>query len=162
MLRGEGRCDEKVAAIKVHSHTHGYKTGEKPLIRGISDPCANGIVRSVRRAVILVRNPYHAIWSSYQIKRSRGYLTERIQREQFDKISWIEYAMKSAIDYAALWNHYHHMKRSLGINHILVIKYEVLESKGFQMKELSKLLKFMGHSVSENRKQCAFLVSCKS
>lgn len=95
------------------------------------------------------------------MKHSRGYLTDRIHIDQFNKISWMEYAMKSAIEYAAMWNHYHHMKRSLGVNHILVVKYESLESKDSYIKELSKLLNFMGHSSSEERKQCAFLVSCK-
>jgi len=158
LLPGENTCNKSVAVIRVHAHTHGYRTGVKPLVRGISsadDTCAKSSVQEVHRAIVLVRNPFDAIWSNYQRMHLKKHSILRISRVEFDREDWTSYALRHAKWYKDFWTHYTDMLHSLRHSNILLVKFEDLAHRG----TLHKIVRFLGYSSSERRLKCAFTVS---
>lgn len=71
-LPGEAVCSRRVSLIKIHPHTHGYKTGRTPIGLGTyfktqDNKCAKGAIKGFSQAVFLVRNPFDSIWSEVSL-----------------------------------------------------------------------------------------------
>jgi hypothetical protein len=69
VLPGEARCDRSVSAIKGHPHMQTYQnitTG--PSLK--TGKCGQSTIQAFDKVVFLLRNPFDAIWSEFQRRRS--------------------------------------------------------------------------------------------
>ena len=98
ILPGERRCDStSVSVVKAHPH---LQTFQHFATRDLPSKCAL-LNPTVSHLVFLIRNPYQAIWSEYQRRKSRGKHNRLIAK---DYASWHS---------ASAQEHWHKMSRNL-------------------------------------------------
>lgn len=86
-LPGERVCNKSVSVIKVHPHTHSFRELNSGSFRSDDQKCEQSGIRKFNRAVLLLRNPYDAIWSEYQRLLSGSHVNG-IKAESFDWNRW--------------------------------------------------------------------------
>ena len=86
-LPGEYTCNKSVSVIKVHPHTHSFHELNSGSFQSDDYKCIKSHVTRFNRAVLLIRNPYDAIWSEYQRLVSRSHV-EGVQKANFDWSRW--------------------------------------------------------------------------
>mmetsp|Transcript_24275 Transcript_24275/g.40527 ORF Transcript_24275/g.40527 Transcript_24275/m.40527 type:complete len:507 (-) Transcript_24275:1170-2690(-) len=89
---GERSCGLRLAVIRAHPHFFDFLNGKlrfrHPHQR---DKCKRGLIREMKRMIVLVRNPYDTLWSQYQLLNSlshSGYIT----RDTFEREHWHTFA----------------------------------------------------------------------
>ena len=158
ILPAEGLCHHFVSAIKVHPHTHGYRYGDSPMAKGIAssnDACLNGGITSINKIILLVRNPFDAIWSEHQRRYTNSH-SGKISNQDFDESSWYTESTRLAKQYAEMWVHFADIVMLLDDANILVVKHENLRS---DRTVLDKILSFLGYDeINARKRDCVFQV----
>ena len=72
VLPGEKMCNKMVSVIKAHPHIQTFKILSSGNL--LPKKCTTGNITHFNRAIFLVRNPYHAIWSEYQRRMSGSHV----------------------------------------------------------------------------------------
>jgi hypothetical protein len=152
--------------IKIHPHTHGYKSGDNAFGRGKyfktdNDKCAKGALKEFKRSVFLVRDPFDSIWSEYQRRFAKSHVGN-IYRNEFDYTGWRANAASLSHFYAQMWTHYTGMIRDYGRHNILFLKYEDLKNPNTRVEALGKVAKFVHIPTTTERLNCAFEVQSYS
>lgn len=137
-FRGEKFCNKKQAAIKVHPVNVFLNSSHKRPALGLTfdeqrRKCEQegadmgaGMGGGFERVILLVRDPYPAIFSEYQRAQTKKH-TGTLSVDNFDVLDWVEAATKAAKDYEASWTRkLAPMLKKFPPTNVLVIKYEDL------------------------------------
>ena len=168
-LPGEFYCGKRVSAIKVHPNTHGFLSGEHPIGigKGIDSlgstkmSCKLNGVNEFKRAILLIRNPFEAIFSEFQRRILKSH-TEKIGKEnlKFEWNVWMEHASELSHQYVEMSMHYTDMIRAYGKENVMYVRYEDLIQPKIRLKRLSSLYTFItGKRATADILQCAFYLS---
>lgn len=160
---GERSCGLRLSALRAHPHFFDFLNGKLRFAHNNQrDKCKRGLVREMKKIIMLVRNPYDALWSYYQLLTSlthKDYLTT----ESFEPSNWLYLAPIMA----AYWDseYYRVVKPTFETflpEDIMTIKYEDLTQPDKREAALKNLLKFMQYNtVSDEQLSCAFLLADK-
>jgi hypothetical protein len=158
ILPGEIVCNRSVVLAKMHpphcnfSHLKGGYCGMKCLQGGLNSSS------SYKGALLLIRNPYDAIWSEYERSRT-GSHTGRITEEMFDRSHFLFFADLWARQYNNMMKYdYVEVEKSFGSYGTLYVRYEDIIKKENQVKILRNIVKFLGFEVNPDRIKCAFIL----
>lgn len=160
---GEKACGIRTSAIRAHPHFFDFVNDRLRLRHTFQrDKCKRGLVRELKRMIVLVRNPFDALWSYYQYLQSlsrSNYLTEK----SFNVENWVYYSPHIAkfwdIDFYRIILPLLHSYNPMDVT---IIRYEDLLNPSINLETLNKLMRFMGHtSVSIERLRCAFILADK-
>lgn len=91
-LPGEFTCNSQVSVIKIHPHTHpfeGLRTGN---FNSDANKCKRGGIDKLRRAVLLIRDPFDSIWSEFQRRTTQSHVTG-IRKDEF---GWQQWCVRAA------------------------------------------------------------------
>jgi hypothetical protein len=177
-LPGEAFCNQRVSVVKAHpDYTHALKLfprySKKGKDHGNSQAkCLKGnITSNFHRAIVLVRNPYDAIWSDYLRRISRSHAGGiPISQFQQEHAKWKEISLTLAKEFSkSVSEEFGFVEKTLPISDRMVIRYEDLRNSSLQVAVLYKVNEFLGlpsfvASVTSShelhrRLECAFLLS---
>jgi hypothetical protein len=149
---GEYLCGPEVSCIKAHPTTHNYNE----IANGrLNHRCT---VNHIEKAIMIIRNPFDAIFSDHNRKITRSHVG-KIKRSEFNRKAWVVNARRLAMLYNDMWsNSYDPFIRKYP-NGYIVIKYEDLLNKEIQNVWLGRLLDFMGYEWTTERLECAFYLA---
>ena len=152
-----------MSVIKVHPSAHPFKD----MACCVPIPnCIKHNVRSFRRAVLLIRNPYDSIWSEYQRSLFLDHVGV-VSRTSFNRKHWEQAAMNLARDYAIMGKtHYAELEKRFSANDYIYVRYEDLLHQTRRYDELRKIAIFLNYTtttttISDERLQCAFILADK-
>ena len=137
-LFGEGNCSWYVSVIKAHPRNHRF---EQLLDINASSPiksspskyhCILQNVTRFERAILLIRNPYDAIWADYQLGFSHSH-SGRISIASFNWQHWLRFSM--------------HFKPT----DYMFLKYEQLQNTATRRAELRRVVNFIGSEPNKRR-----------
>lgn len=132
LFPGEKECSRRVVVIKVHPTTHDVATLLRSQVPGDGGKCyrysidcnqaslryRRGIGNLFQRFIVLLRDPYEAIWADYQVlsessdvltPHQRGFQhhngsphphTSGILAANFSEAHWHQFAIRAAVKYA--------------------------------------------------------------
>ena len=157
---GERSCGLRLAALRAHPHYFDFVNGKLRFGHTYQrDKCKRGLIRELKRMIILQRNPYDALWSYYQLINSlshSGYLTT----DTFDTSSWMYLAPIMAQHFnTELYRIVKPIIDTYPSEDITFIRYEDLINPYQQEIALKNLLTFMKYDVTDERITCAFLLA---
>jgi len=156
ILPGESKCDWTVAVLKAHPSAHSFQS----LYQGTykSTRCKQNDI-TMQRAILLIRNPFDAIWSEYQRVFTRSHV-QGIVREKFLVSGWHKDALRKTEWYRKLWlEEYNGIFTHLKPENILIIRYEDLKDTHTRiavLRLITNFLKLNEEPESTERLQCAF------
>lgn len=151
-LPGEYVCSPAVVIIKAHPTTHTFEDLERG---GYNHRCT---IRHVEKAILIIRNPFDAIWSDHNRKITRSHVGKILEKD-FDRKAWVLNAKRLAIKYEEMWSlSYIPFMKKYPTNYILV-KYEELIDPEVQVATLDKILNFIEQPRNDRRKKCAFYLA---
>lgn len=160
---GERSCGLRLAALRAHPHFFDFLNGKLRFGHNFQrDKCKRGLVREMKRMIVLVRNPYDALWSYYQLLTSLTH-KDYVTTETFEPANWLYMAPIMA----AYWNseYYRIVKpifETFLPEDVTTIKYEDLLNPAKQVSTMQALLQFMQYKdVSDEQVSCAFLLADK-
>ena len=160
---GERSCGLRLAALRAHPHYFDFLNGKLRFGHNFQrDKCKRGLIREMKRIIVLVRNPYDALWSYYQLLTSLSH-KEYVTTATFDPANWLYLAPIMA----AYWNNefYRIVKPIFDTflpEDVTVVKYEDLIDPNKRETALQALLKFMQYTkVPDEKVSCAFLLADK-
>jgi hypothetical protein len=153
-LPGSNLCNNGNSAIKLNPLINNYT---QVLSGDLPDRCVKSGVIFFDKAVILVRNPYTAIWSEHQRRVTRSQLS-KMRFSIFDQNDWILDADELSKAFDEIRNRdYDMIEAQYGSENVMYIRYEDLIDKNNRISELKKLVLFLGYDISEERLKCAFI-----
>lgn len=159
---GEKSCGLRLAALRAHPHFFDFLNGKLRFSHNFQrDKCKRGLIREMKRMIVLVRNPYDSLWSYYQLLNSlnhAGYLTT----ETFDAANWLY--MSPII--AGFWDSQFHrivkpIFETFPAADLHIVKYEDLMNTTIRATALQDLMSFMQYTVDPEKIECAFLLADK-
>lgn len=166
ILPGEVRCDSTVGVLKAHPHLQKFEhfaTGQLPKKcsnlfappHKLYDSTAPHIYPTpgvISRLVFLQRNPYYAIWSEYQRRKSKGrhnrpltsdYFSNREARENWGSVSrflaetWVEQYLELR-------------KFELNGTRVAMVRFEDLTAGAGRVAELTRVVEFVEEGLSNS------------
>ena len=87
---GEFTCDKRVSVIKVHPHTHSFDELNSGFFGSDDGKCERGGISRFKQAVLLIRNPFDAIWSEYQRRVTRSHVQGEVVNEEYSRVKKID------------------------------------------------------------------------
>lgn len=160
---GERSCGLRLAALRAHPHYFDFLNGKLRFGHNFQrDKCKRGLVREMKRLIMLVRNPYDSLWSYYQLLTSLTH-KDYVTTETFNPSNWLYLAPIMA----SYWNsEYYRIVKPIFETYlpedVTVVKYEDLMNITKREATLQKLLKFMQYiDVPDEKVSCAFLLADK-
>jgi hypothetical protein len=159
-LPGEFTCNSQVSAIKIHPHTHpfeGLRTGN---FHSDATKCKRGGIDRIRRAILLVRDPFDSIWSEYQRRITQSHVGG-VLKANFDWPRWQANAAALSHQYHLMWAvHHAGIEKHFAPKDILYLKYEDLKNRATRVATLQRVADFLGISTpTEERLECAFALA---
>jgi hypothetical protein len=179
-LPGEAFCDQRVSVVKAHpDYTHATKLFPRISGKGKDHgnsqaKCLKGKISSnFHRAIILIRNPYDAIWSDYLRRISHSHAGGiPISQFQQEHGKWKEISLTLAKEFSqSVSEDFRFVERTLPISDRIVIRYEDLRNSSlqaavlFKVNEFLRLPSFVASETSsssvelQRRLECAFLLA---
>ena len=162
-LNGEFICDNTVSVVKAHPHTHPFN-GKGGLFKGgfpsDQNKCGRGNIRRFTRAILMVRNPFDAIWSEFQRRFKKGNHVSGISRSNFPwklwvvNAAWLSYRFREMVQV-----HYTAVRELCGAAGVVEVSYEELRDKTRRKAGLRRIADFIGRPASDERLECAFAMS---
>eukprot|EP00607_Mallomonas_marina_P005791 CAMPEP_0182437060 /NCGR_PEP_ID=MMETSP1167-20130531/84791_1 /TAXON_ID=2988 /ORGANISM="Mallomonas Sp, Strain CCMP3275" /LENGTH=509 /DNA_ID=CAMNT_0024629847 /DNA_START=245 /DNA_END=1774 /DNA_ORIENTATION=- len=156
IMPGEKYCNHEVSVVKAHPNwqrfddIHYHKHRNKK--------CEEGNV-TFNKAILLIRNPYDAIWSEHQRKVCENH-AKGILREKFNRKRWEDEANILSSLYRTMWQiEYKGVFTHFKQENILIIRYEDLKNTHTSVPALrliTNFLKLNEEPESTERLQCAF------
>jgi hypothetical protein len=154
LLPGTRYCDFTVSMAKMHPNDTNFTriiTGDLP------GKCLKGGIEYFDKAILVIRNPYDAIWSEHQRRLTKSH-TGSLEEYSFDWGAWFYNANELSGSYQAMVDYDYSMAEStFGSDGILYIRYEDLLDKGKRLQQLEKMTRFLGYSPSSEQLKCAFI-----
>jgi hypothetical protein len=162
-LHGEFTCDRTVSCVKAHPHTHPF-AGAGGLFTGgfksDQNKCSRNGVRRFQKALLLVRNPFDAIWSEFQRRISKGNHVAGIRKHGFPWAKWRANAAWLAYRYQEMWDsHYAHAQMMLKKEDIVLLKYENLKDKSTRIETLHSMIQFLDLPTTLEKMKCSFMLA---
>jgi hypothetical protein len=159
---GERSCGLRLAAIRAHPHFFDFLNGKLRFAQNNQrDKCKRGLVRELKRMIILLRNPYDTLWANYQLVSSLSH-AEYLTTESFDASTWMFTAPVMAKHYdAELYRIVKPIIDTFPAEDVTLVRYEDLVDPAKRHTALRNVLSFMKYNVTEERLQCAFLLADK-
>jgi len=141
VLPGEAVCNKRVSVIKAHPHIQTYKIlNAGNLLPG---KCTEGGVQRFDRAIFLLRDPFYAIWSEFQRRRSGSHVGG-IPRTRFSDEKWRSHRGFLSLKYKEMMaNEYAGLLKSLAPADVFVVKYEDLKNPITRESTLEGLVRFV-------------------
>jgi hypothetical protein len=99
-------------------------------------------VLTFKRAVLLIRDPYDAIWSEFQRIVTKSHVGG-IDKKTFDQSKWQHNVATLSGDYNQMWVQYTTIERTYDKKDILYVKYEDLKNEKTRISEMQKLADFL-------------------
>jgi hypothetical protein len=156
ILPGDTYCSYQVSLVKLHPIHYHFSDIDK---RNFSDICSNGGLNRFERAILLIRDPYHSIWSEYLRRITRSH-TGRISFNRFNQNQWLYEANALSIQYSYMIEFdYTGVEATYSRGNVMYIRYEDLINKESRESELIRVLDFLGLKTDTNRIKCAFILS---
>jgi len=136
-----------VSVLKFHPHTHKFDEIRKGtyLEATYSDgKCKVGGISGIKRAVLLIRDPFDSIWSEFQRRITQSHVSG-ISKKTFNWHRWQANA-------AALSNLYHHMwseeiergiEKHYASQDILYVRFEDLRDADRRVEALHNITQFL-------------------
>ena len=92
-------------------------------------------VTRFERAILLIRNPYDAIWADYQRFLSHSH-SGRISIASFNWQHWLRYSIKGVQEYVQMWTEdYAKIKLHFKPTDYMFLKYEQLQNTATRRAE---------------------------
>jgi Sulfotransferase domain len=153
ILPGELECNNRQSVIKVHPNHFDFNLLQQGRF---GEKCHDGNINSFGRAILLIRNPYDAIWSEYERRRSKSH-SEGVLRSAFNRVTWLTHVRRFSSEYLTVWlDNYHFIENSLNDYDYLYVKYEDLRNVTKRTHKLKQIIKFLDLPTSLHRIACAF------
>jgi hypothetical protein len=156
-MPGEYECSRQVAIIKAHPTTHDYTD----LKRGKVVPFNRHwkTIPYFEKAIMIIRNPYNAIWSDHNRKVTRSHIG-KIKMNDFNRKDWVKNALRLSYKYQAMWSKsYDPFMQSKAADQYLIVKFEDLINPELQLDILGKMLKLLKYDFTTERLKCAFYLA---
>lgn len=155
---GYGRCDRSVSLVLLHTLFHSHREFEKQVL---PDVCLESNITRFHRVVMLIRNPFDAIWSEFQREHSdKKNHTGVISHDRFDQAVWRRRSGRLGSFYKGmLQSEYPGIERMYGKGNYMYVRYEDLLQAELREGILTKLIAFLGLTSSPERIKCAFSLS---
>lgn len=160
MLPGEYTCNTSQLAIKAHPSIHrlGLLTG-RHIEGNMRNKCDLGNITHFDRAILIYRNPYHAIWSDFQRAVTNSHVGG-IPRDKFNLKAWEHTAMYMAGAYKTMWEKdYSTIQRTFQPSDRLFVQYEQLRAPASRLGNLKNMVEFLHFPTTESRLNCSFLLA---
>ena len=181
-LPGETKCDSSVSVIKAHiglgvkhplSFTYNEIEKDKYTLnlKSANNKCLKSGITTFCNAIFIVRDPFAAIWSQYQLQRTNSH-SGIITTKSFDLNSWRNALRMLAVEYLNMLTvDYPRMESVVGKDNVVFIRYEDLVNVTTRTKSLKEIIRATGlqiflssSSLSEydqeqERLECAFKLS---
>jgi hypothetical protein len=174
LFKGETHCGNLTLVTKGHPGSFLFSKGNGSAVNpslnlrenlGTTKSC-NRLQKFVRfdRAIIVIRDPYSAIWSEYNRRYSPGHKGEHnkgIPKATFNKATAKKiYGSDMTRIFASQFNAIELVMRSFRPSDFVMVRYENLVDQQRRTEELQKMLSFLGYAnVTKERLQCAFILS---
>ena len=155
-MPGDYECSRRVPIIKAHPTTHDFND----LRRGRLNQRLCKTIHHFDKAIMVIRNPYDAIWSDHNRKITRSHVG-KIKRINFDRKVWVKNAQRLALKYQAMWSKSYDpftQAKKVG-EHFLIIKYEDLINPELQQHILGQILQLLQYNSTPQQIQCAFYLA---
>jgi hypothetical protein len=151
-LPGEYACSPEVVIIKAHPTTHTFRDFEQG---GYNHRCT---INHVEKAIMVIRNPFDAIWSDHNRKITRSHVGKILEKD-FDRKAWVMNSKRLALKYEEMWSlSYLPFMRKHPDGYILV-QYEDLINPMIQLNLLEKIMNFLQRPIDSKRLECAFYLA---
>lgn len=154
-MPGDYECSRRVPIIKAHPTTHDYSV----LKSGRYNPSICKTIHHFDKAIMVIRNPYDAIWSDHNRKITRSHVG-KIKKNQFNRKTWVLNAQRLAHKYNAMWTHsYDPFIRAKNTKQHLIIKYEDMINPELQLNILGNILQLLEYEYTTEKLKCAFYLA---
>jgi hypothetical protein len=152
----------RLAALRAHPHFFDFLNGKVRFSHNYQrDKCKRGLIREMKRFVVLLRNPYDSLWSYYQLLSSLTH-SDYLTTETFDASTWLYMApiMAQHMD-AELYRIVKPIIDTYPPEDLILVRYEDLMHPEKRINALRSVIQFMKYDITEERLQCAFLLADK-
>lgn len=149
---GEFICSPDVIIIKAHPTTHTFADLEH------GDYNHRCTIHHIDKAILVIRNPFDAIWSDHNRKITRSHVGKILQKD-FDRKEWVMNAKRLAYKYSEMWPHSYQPFIQKHPNGYLLIKYEELIDPVIQIEKLESIMKFLNQPYPLEKLKCAFYLA---
>lgn len=105
-LPGEFTCNWQVSVIKIHPHTHPFEGLRTGVFNSDANKCKRGGVDKIRRAILLIRDPYDSIWSEFQRRITQSHVGG-VLKANFNWPRWQANAAALSHAYNLMWAVHH-------------------------------------------------------
>ena len=159
-LPGEFTCNKQVSVIKIHPHTHTFESLRTGRFQSDARKCQRGGIDKIRRAILLIRDPFDSIWSEFQRRITQSHVGG-IQKSNFNWPRWQANAASLSHQYNIMWAiHHTGIEKHFSKENILYIKYEDLKNKSTRVDTMQRVVDFLGiASPSREQLECSFLLA---
>lgn len=159
-LPGEFTCNWQVSVIKIHPHTHPFEGLRTGVFNSDANKCKRGGVDKIRRAILLIRDPYDSIWSEFQRRITQSHVGG-VLKANFNWPRWQANAAALSHAYNLMWAvHHAGIEKHFAEKDILYLKYEDLKNKATRVDTLMKVAKFLAIShPTREQLECAFALA---
>ena len=149
---GEYICSPEVVVIKAHPTTHTFQDLER------GDYNHRCTIHHIEKAILILRNPFDAIWSDHNRKITRSHVGKILEKD-FNRKEWVTNAKRLAYKYSEMWPiSYQPFIRKHPTGYLL-IKYEELIDPKIQIEKLESIMNFLKISFTSERLKCAFYLA---
>jgi hypothetical protein len=156
-MPGEYECSRRVAIIKAHPTTHDYSDLQRGNRIPFNHRCKT--IKHFDKAIMVIRNPYDAIWSDHNRKITRSHVG-KIKKNNFDRKIWVKNAQRLAFKYSDMWSKsYDPFMKNRDSDQHLVVKFEDLINPDLQLDILGKMLKLLEYTYTPEKLKCAFYLA---
>jgi hypothetical protein len=140
ILPAENVCNNSVSIIKVHPT---YQQLYHGIFSSNINSCKKTEKYTFKKAILLYRDPYASIWSTYQYLRTNNH-THGIIRSQFNKTDFRIIALELSKKYFDMWNYeYPVLEQYYKLENLLYVKFEHLLSNSKKYTILLNMIKFI-------------------
>jgi hypothetical protein len=121
--------------------------------------CPDGGVHKFERAILIIRNPYDAIWAQFQRRITQSHV-DGIPRKTFPWQKWINLVPINSHIYYNLFHVQHkYIFDTFDKKDYILIRYEDMRNKTHQKSKLYAIVKFLNLNTTVERIQCAFTLA---
>jgi hypothetical protein len=166
LFPGEISCVNRQAVVRAHPddvHLTSSRNGLHVKIEfiGYDAKCLRGKANRFEKFLVIIRDPYRALWSEYQRRVTLGAHNEGIEQSKFNQSAWEEDLLeKSALEYAVQWPRIYKEIFRDTTRSFIIVQYEHLANPNTRIATLKKLVDFLQLGViSEDRLKCAFFLA---
>lgn len=153
---GEKRCNKELVAIKGHPHSFELRNSSLYITHELfQHKCGNlGGLHSFNKAVVLIRDPFKALFAEYQRGSSSSHTGEHFVTRQ-----WLQWVRSAANDMKNNWENIVYPFMQANPNTVTVIRFENLVNSNTRYEEVKKLMMYLSYPFDEQMLKCAYQLS---